>query len=280
MRNTAHQRGFTLIEMIMVIIILGIIGSMVAVFIRSPIDAYFATARRAAISDEADTAMRRMGRDIRKALPNSIRTSPAGDCVEFIPTKTGGRYRADLNSAPLPPHGDILDFTTNDTSFDMLGANSALTDQRIVAGDVVAVYNLGIGGADAYAEENTSEVSAIDVGDLTNETKIKINGKKFPLASGSNRFHVIPGDEKVVAYVCNTSTGYLTRTVSAGFYAAGSASACQTSGAVLAKHVSACSFTYNGSDLQRNALLQINLTFTVSSESVNLYHEIHVNNTP
>jgi MSHA biogenesis protein MshO len=49
---------------------------------------------------------------------------------------------------------------------------------------------------------------------------------------------------------------------------------------VMAKHVSACSFTYNGSDLQRNALLQIGLTFTVGGESVNLYHEVHVSNTP
>lgn len=35
--------GFTLIEMIMVIVITGIIAGMVAVFIRSPIDGYFNT---------------------------------------------------------------------------------------------------------------------------------------------------------------------------------------------------------------------------------------------
>lgn len=269
MRSTSHQRGFTLIEMVMVIIVLGIVGSMVAVFMQAPIDAYFATARRAALSDVADTAMRRMGRDIRKALPNSIRT-PSSSCIEFIPTKTGGRYRAELDSTGA---GDILDFTAIDSSFDMLGVNSALPDQSIAPADVVAVYNLGIPGADAYLEDNTSDVSSVAAGSLLNETKIGISGKKFPLASGSNRFHVIPGAERVVAYVC--SGGVLTRTASSTF-----TSSCPTTGAVLAQNIAACSFTYNGSDLQRNALLQIGLTFTVNSESVNLYHEVHVSNTP
>ena len=36
-----HQRGFTLIELIMVIVIMGVIGGMVSVFMKSPIDAYF-----------------------------------------------------------------------------------------------------------------------------------------------------------------------------------------------------------------------------------------------
>ena len=261
-----HQRGFTLIEMVMVIIVLGIVGAAVASFMKAPVDAYFATARRAALSDEADTALRRMGRDIRKALPNSLRTPSAG-CVEFIPTKTGGRYRAELSGTGT---GDILDFTTADSSFNMFGVNSSLSDQAIAVGDVVAVYNLGISGADAYAGNNTSVVSGVTSGA---ETSISIASKKFPLASGSNRFHVIPGAERVVAYVC--SGGVLYRTASASF-----SSSCPTSGAVLANHVSACSFTYNGTDLRRNALLQIGLTFTTGGESVNLYHEVHVNNTP
>ena len=74
MRSSDHQRGFTLIEIVMVIVIMGVVGGMVAVFMKSPIDAYFASARRAAMTDVADTTVRRMARDIRRALPNSLQT--------------------------------------------------------------------------------------------------------------------------------------------------------------------------------------------------------------
>ena len=69
-RPTNSLRGFTLIEMIMVIVITGVIAGMVAVFIKGPVDSYFDMARRAELTDIADTAMRRMTRDIRLALPN------------------------------------------------------------------------------------------------------------------------------------------------------------------------------------------------------------------
>lgn len=270
-----QQRGFTLIELIMVIVILGVVGSMVAVFMRAPIQGYFDTARRAALSDVADTAVRRMARDIRKALPNSLRQSispnPASSqCIEFIPTKTGGRYRADVNAAG---NGDILNFAASDSSFDMLGANSALADQQIVAGDLIAVYNLGITGADAYAGDNTSAVTSVGVGTLANETKINISGKKFPLASGSGRFHVIPGTEKIVSYVC--SGGNLYRNSNYAY-----TNSCPTAGGDLLASGVACNFVYNGSDLQRNAMVQIMLDLSSSGETVSLYHQVNVNNTP
>ncbi|OGV77737.1 MAG: hypothetical protein A3I83_04810 [Methylotenera sp. RIFCSPLOWO2_02_FULL_45_14] len=276
MRPSHHVQGFTLIETIMVIVITGIIGGMVAIFIKAPVDAYFDSARRAALTDVADTAVRRMSRDIRKALPNSVRTpttTPANQCIEFIPTKTGGRYRAETDSAGA---GDILNFTAADTSFDMLGLNSAPplpTDQQIAVADVIAVYNLGAGINDAFAGDNIATVSSVAAGSLPNETKINITPKQFPLASGSNRFHVIPKDEKVVAFVC--SGGNLYRTASPTF-----SSDCPITGAILANNVSACNFVYNGSDLQRNALVQLTVKFTDSDETVSLYHEVHVNNTP
>jgi MSHA biogenesis protein MshO len=266
------QRGFTLVELVMVIVILGIVAAMVSVFMRSPIDAYFDTARRAALTDVADTATRRMARDIRKALPNSIRV-PNNQCLEFIPTRTGARYRADVDTTAGPgaQANSVLNFNAADTRFNLLGNNADLpADQQIQVGDLVAVYNLGIAGADAYAGDNTSVVRGVSNG---TETNLVIDAIRFPLASASQRFHVIPGGEQVVAYVC--TGGNLHRTVRTL-----AAAACPGSGPVLAGRVSACNFVYNGSDLQRDALVQLAMEFTDDGETVSLYHEVHVNNTP
>lgn len=276
MRHHASQSGFTLIEMVMVIVIMGVVGVMVSVFMKAPIDAYFDSARRAALTDVADTAVRRMARDIRKALPNSVR-NPNNQCIEFIPTKTGGRYRSE---ELLAGDDSSLNFSAADTTFNMLGSNSSFagqalpTDQRIVQDDVIAVYNLGITGADAYNQDNTATVAATPSEAGTPiETSVTIASKLFPLASSSHRFHVIPKDEKVVAFVCSGNKLY--RTASSTF-----ASACPITGGILASNMGSCNFVYNGSDLQRNALVQLGFTLTDSGESVNLYHEVHVNNTP
>jgi len=304
MRRKASQCGFTLIEMVMVIVIMGVVGAMVSVFMKAPIDAYFDSARRAALTDVADTAVRRMARDIRKALPNSLR-APTNQCLEFIPTKTGGRYRAAIDSTVTGTQtANVLEFNAVDASFNMLGDNPALpADQHIAVGDLIAVYNLGITGASAYDLDNIARVSADTVpissrvvGTMTYgaETLIAtdVRATPYPLESGTNRFHVIPSSEHVVSYVCTgvgtTAAGegtgtlyrYARAALSSAYPMPTSCPVPPAGTAVLAQKVSTCSFTYNDSDLQRNALVQLSITFTDSGESVNLYHEVHVNNTP
>lgn len=273
------QGGFTLVELVMVIVIMGVIGGIVAVFMRSPMEAYLASARRAALTDVADTAVRRMARDIHSSLPNSIRTS-GSNCIEFIPTKTGGRYRAEEKVS-----GDdtSLDFSKVDTTFNMLGSNSALPlAQQIAVNDLVVVYNLGIAGASAYnaTNRNIARVSAppSESGSPI-ETTISIDGTQFPLASGSNRFHVVPFAEQQVAYVC--SGGNLYRSVAS---APTVSAACVPGGPVIASHVNCAqtTFSYSGPDLARNALVSMVLSLRDSSETetVTLQHEVHVSNTP
>jgi MSHA biogenesis protein MshO len=235
MTDERDQRGTTLLELVMVISIIGVIGAVASIFIKGPIDGYVEGARRAALTDAVDTTVRRMARDIRKALPNSTRIRNA-QCLEFIPTKTGGRYRAGVD-----------------------------------VNDVIAVYNLGVPGADAYEKDNTSLVLGVADGE---ETTISIAAKLFPLASGGKRFHVIPANEHVVAYVCDNA-GKLRRTVR-DF----TDSTCPATGPILASNVASCSFTHDVSDLQRNAPVQLSVSFTDSGETVSPYYEVYVNNWP
>jgi MSHA biogenesis protein MshO len=277
-----HQRGFTLIEMVMVIVITGILGVMVAVFIKTPIEGYFDSARRAELSDAADTAARRMARDMRLALPNSIRHPSDGSdqCIEFIPTRIGGRYRAAAGTGG----GDMLDFTAADSSFDMLWLNSALpAADQIAVGDLIAVYNDGSADSNAYEADNTSPVTALVEDATAKTTNITMTAKQFPADSPTHRFQVIPGGERVVGYGCSAGTLY--RYSSASMHAQPASCAALASGAtaaILANDVDCAgtSLHYAGSDLQQQGLVSVSLKLVKDGESVNLYHQVHLDNTP
>ncbi|ARU32840.1 hypothetical protein CAP31_04505 [Sulfuriferula sp. AH1] len=258
------QRGFTLIEAIVVITITAIIAAVVAVFIRAPVQGYFDSVRRAELTDTADTAVRRIGRDLHLALPNSVRVTTNGSAyyLEFLLTSGGGRYRADTP-------GDPLDFTTADTGFDVLGPPVTTT-----AGEMVAIYNLGITGADAYAGDNTSAIT----GTLGGASNIPIAPKQFPFASPSNRFQII---QYPVTYACDPAAGTLTRYWNYPISAAQPTGFGSSSGALLAKNVSACSFSYTQQVVtQRAGLVSATLQLSQNGESVNLYYEAHVSNAP
>ncbi|MEK6662862.1 MAG: type II secretion system protein [Pseudomonadota bacterium] len=275
-------RGFTLIEMIVVIVLTSILASAVAVFIKLPIQGYVDSARRAEMTDIADTALRRMGRDLRLALPNSVRLTDSDATIEILLTRTGGRYRAEVDSAGA---GDILDFSVNDDpSFDQFGAFATGAGQTIIAGDRLVVYNLGIPGANAYAGENLANISGTAAGDLPSENKINFTftlpTQKFPLESPGSRFQVVEGP---VSYVCAGGTltrywGYAIQATQPN--AAALPGLAGVKSALLATNVASCVFDYSPGITARSGLVALTLVITESGESVRLYHEVHVTNVP
>lgn len=290
MRITAipFQRGFTLLEALVVIVITGIIGTVVAVFIAVPVKGYADAARRAEMSDTVDTALRRIARDLRLALPNSVRLS-GNQALEFLPTRIGGRYRADVDVGGT---GDPLDFSQADKSFDVLGSvNASGPGIDLVAGDQIVVYNLGISGADAYSGSSAASDNrrAYSGSGGNNKTNVPITSdNRLPFDSPTHRFQVIEGP---VTYICDSGNlwrywGYAiqvdqnnTNTVAKLDALVGTATTTRGS-ALLAQNVQTCIFTYEPGVTQRSALIAMRLTLVQSGETVSLYHEVHVSNVP
>lgn len=282
-----------MVELVVVIALTGIISAIVAKFIQVPMQGYIDMARRAELSDIADTAIRRVSRDLRSALPNSVRITTSGSSVyiEFLPILTGGRYRADVNNVGA---GDPLDFSsTTETSFDMFGPVSMQPGQALAAAtNYVVVYNLGIAGADAYnanagSSDNTSPLTgAAAAGSLTNENKFNFTAKKFPFPSPSNRFQII---DRPVTYVCTEdatgASGTLRRYSGYAIQASQPVSISvaplsTATSALLAENVSNCDFTYQTGVTERTGLVTLLLGLTKDSETVQLYSSIHVGNVP
>jgi MSHA biogenesis protein MshO len=290
-----RRRGFTLVEMIMVIVITGVIFSMIAVFMKAPIDSYASTVHRAEMTDQADAALRRIQRDVRLSLPNSVRimetngtVTNIGTCgtagfqcyVEFILTHSGGRYRDPVDGST---GGDFLSYTdSTDISFDVLGPTPAMA-----VGDYVVVYNLGANPANAYNYDPAAfacRAGGCNVARITVAgANVTLAGNPFaaqlpPLPSPNSRFQVIPAAQLAVTYACSTSVpGDLQRYAGYGLNVTQSAPG--GTPAIVAGGVT-CSANYTPNEFGRNGLLYVNLTLTSGGESVSLFNQLHVDNTP
>ena len=267
-RNKAS--GFTLTEAVMVIVITGILAGMVAVFIRAPVQGFFDTARRAALVDIADTALRRISRDLREALPNSVRVSGTG--LEFLHVRSAGRYREQViptGGAGAP--GDILDFNSVDTTFDVLGPTV-----NVQSGDSVVVYNLGIPGtASAYDTSplTTRRVAVAPFGASLSNVAVS-SAAALPFSSPARRFQVI---DTPVSYVCS---GTQMRRYSGYAITAPQAVPPAGTGALIADKIASCSFVYAAGPTQRDALITLGLNLTDGGETVSLIYQVHVSNVP
>lgn len=261
--------GFTLIELIVVMVVVGILSGIVALFIRHPMDAYITTSRRAALVDAGNTALQRLTGEVQGALPNSLRVSESGGItyLEFLPVQDGGRYRTETTAAGS---GDILDFTSgSDASFDVLGPPVTTAD-----GQFLVVYNLGMDAdTDAWQGGNRRTVAS-PFGSAANLT-FTATGTPFPLESPGNRFYLIGAP---ITYICNPGSQQLLRVTGYTLQATQPTSFGTATPRLLAGDVASCSLIYDAGAGQGLGQLTLRLQLTRDGETVTLYREMAVNN--
>lgn len=273
MFNIKKQQGFTLIELIITIVLGGIVAAITSSVLTQPINAYMDSSRRATLTATADSALQRMQRDIRRALPNSIRISADGKTLELLHLVDGGRYRAQLAS---DTSGDILDFTIADTRFDSLGPLQNFSNISL-GSDRVVVYPLNTVGANPYAGDNTSIIS-----NSSNANSIVFSAFQFPYSSPQQRFFIV---DTPVTYSCDTSASATKDKVLIRYdnYAIQATQPVPpaSGNAIQANYISDCTFSYNAGSSARAGLVTLDLTLAdETGESVRLLHQIHVDNQP
>lgn len=284
MIRSKPSAGFTLFEMIVVIVITGIIAGMVAVFIKTPVEGYFNTVRRAELTEEADSALRFIARDMQSALPNSIACTGSG--LQFLSIRSGGRFREEQTSSGT---GTPLTFGAATTGFDMIGdgADSAFKDARgnSVSGtsSKVVIGNLSSGVATCHSYYSAFVGNAASLSSLNLPSNVSLSTNTYPaecyMASPTvqddpgttvnevnnrefGRFYVV--DSTPVTYVCNTTSG-LTRNGTA---------------VVASNHLSACQVACD-STKARVQLITVNLTLKDrDNEPVNMLRRVTIVNRP
>lgn len=295
MTPRGRQRGFTLVELVVVIVVGAILAATIAVFLRPALDTWLAARDRAELSAQAGQAMQRMVRDVRTAVPNSLRT-PGSSCFELVPTSTGGRLRKGPDtvndSAPGCSPGAScsapLDTNQSATAVDVLTPLSSTP----AAGDWLVVDNQNPG--DVYGGSNRVAITSVSAPAAAyGKLRLGFAAFQFPAGFDSARFVVVPGNQQAVFYVCSGADGTLDaagngkgtlyRLKAYGFNAAAPASCPAVAGAdVMATNVRSCRFVYdpNQGATQQNGFVSMQLELARNGETASLVMGAHVVNAP
>lgn len=261
-----QQQGFTLIEMIVTIVLIGILGTGISSFIGSTTKGMVDTAERSQVANIAWLVSEQLSRQLRQALPNSVRISSDNSCIEYIPIYAGSDYLA----APVNVSAsqfEVVPFANISTSF-----NFATQPLRAV------IYPESLGGLYSLSASGviSSPVSQLTSGTTVNALTLQLSAShRFPTDSPGKRLYLV----EQPAMFC-FQAGLLYRYHDYGFNSSFSTSGLSNQ-TVFGSRLSGGEFTYTPGSLKRNAVVNIRFAVTGKDglqQAVN--QEVQIRNVP
>jgi len=273
------SKAFTLIELVIVIVLVGILVVVVAPIIGRPFIIFQDQQVRSSLVDRAQSSFAHIEREVRRAVPNSVRVravGASGSALELMPISFAGRYP--FGDTPADP----LTLTPNqlDANFSLFSnIPSVLTSERLVVNPVntTLFYNAAASAIPVGIITPTSTTLAF--ADNGNQDQITLSAAFLfdPLGVGSPTRRVF-ATLGPISYVCVPPT--LT------YYSGYAASVAQpsapaaTNQSLVTDAVESCQFTYANGVSARNGLLTMTITLLESGERIRLVQQVHVENTP
>lgn len=271
--------GYTLVELIVVIILLGIVGLFTFNYVGFGTRIYVDTTGREQLVSQSRFAVERLSRELRNAVPRSIRVSEldAQRCIEFIPIITSSNYL----QIPRPGPTSTADFI----AVEPIRAAEA-------AGNSLYVYatNQNFLYGNSELRRKTIDVVSFD----TPEPGLVVfeysaSPSFFPTDSPARRYYV---GGSPVSWCYNEAANRLERYRNYGLLASQlshsqllAAASYEIMAVDLVNDLSTpdeLPFRVFEATLQRNNLVEIDWRFRRSSdnESLQLLHEVHAPNVP
>lgn len=269
-----RERGFTLVELILVVVLLGIISTASFAYLRFSGQILSDTVQRDQITSDSRFFIQRLTRELEAAIPASVRVSSNGQCIEFVPIAASGLYV----KAPLPGAIDDEFVVSLHERYDINALQGGYV--FIYANSSARIYD----NSNAYGNRRIISAQPASESGLY---QFELSGDAFTRASPSRRFY--SGDSPVSW--CQLNNNSIARFQNYGWsrdqVTWGVSGSCQTPCSQSKMMESMATgerplFQVAPPGLQRNALVQVNLTAVsaVNDERIMLSHDIHIPNVP
>jgi len=271
------SKGFTLLELVIVMVLLGVMAVGITSFVSLTTQTYVNVTARDEIIASARFAIERLNREIRNAVPNSIRVANVGpiQCIEFVPIVASTVY-TDIPVSPETAASSIavIPFENDD------GSNYQCSG----CDDKVIVYPLT--NAEVYDTNTDATGKVFSLGNFT-PPGVPTTPWTLPIANGNVLFDADSPTNRL--YIANEQISYCVLASNLIRYnnSIGGNQPLPPSSApyLMAQYLAPIDaadlpFTFSPATLRRNASVKVKLHFINNGEDYVFDNEIHINNVP